>query len=121
MRDRIDDIIKNWSIEDCEIMQVYDTSWQIGDRYILKVYDSEKMLERNIKIVSILGDMNIPVGRLVFTKENTAFVKEDEYYYILSEKLSGSNIISIRDRPWIGDKMGKILSNLHIAFKECEK
>lgn len=121
MRDRIDDIIKNWSIEDCEIMQVYDTSWQIGDRYILKVYESEKMLERNIKIVSILGDMNIPVGRVVFTKENTAFVKDDEYYYILSEKLSGSNIISIRDTPWIGDKMGKIIADLHIAFKECEK
>lgn len=65
--------------------------------------------------------MNIPVGRVVFTKENTAFVKDDEYYYILSEKLSGSNIISIRDTPWIGDKMGKIIADLHIAFKECEK
>lgn len=60
MQEQILKMIKNWNIEVCEPVQVYDTAWQIGDKYILKIYDDANMLERNIKILSILGDMRIP-------------------------------------------------------------
>lgn len=120
MKDRVYNVVRNWNLEDCEPVQVYDTAWQIGDSYILKIYDNTKMLERNIKTVSILEDMGIPVGRLVFTKENTAFAKDEQYYYVLSEKLKGNNIVNLRDTPGIGVKMGEIIADLHIAFKKCE-
>ena len=51
MQERIAKIIKNWNIEVCEAVQIYDTAWQIGDKYILKIYDDVNMLERNIKIL----------------------------------------------------------------------
>ena len=120
MQERIAKIIKNWNIEVCEAVQIYDTAWQIGDRYILKTYDDVNLLERNIKILSILGDMNIPIGRLIFTKENTAFARDDQYYYILSNKLNGSHIVSLQQIPDIGTEMGRIIAKLHMAFKECE-
>lgn len=121
MKDRIGSIMQNWNMEDCKAVQIYDTAWQIGDNYILKVYDDVNLIERNIKILSILVDRNIPVGRLVYTKDNTTFAKDEKHYYILSEKLKGSNIINIKETPGIGTEMGKIIADLHIAFKECEK
>ena len=121
MKDRIGSIMQNWNMEDCKAVQIYDTAWQIGDNYILKVYDDVNLLERNIKILSILEDRNIPVGKLVYTKDKTTFAKDEKYYYILSEKLKGSNIINIKETPGIGTEMGKIIADLHIAFKECEK
>lgn len=121
MKDRIGSIMQNWNMEDYKAVQIYDTAWQIGDNYILKVYDDVNLIERNIKILSILGDRNIPVGKLVYTKDKTTFAKDEQYYYILSEKLKGSNIISIKETSGIGTEMGKIIADLHIAFKECEK
>ena len=120
MQERIAKIIKNWNIEVCEAVQIYDTAWQIGDKFILKIYDDVNMLERNIKILSILGDMNIPIGRLILTRENTAFAKDDQYYYILSEKLNGGHIESLHQIPDIGVEMGRIIAKLHMAFMECE-
>ena len=120
MQERIAGIIRNWDIEVCEAVQIYDTAWQIGDKCILKIYDDVNMLERNIKILSILGDMNIPIGRLILTRENTAFAKDDRYYYILSEKLNGSHIVSLQQIQDIGVEMGRIIAKLHMAFKECE-
>lgn len=121
MQERILKIIKNWNIEVCEAVQVYDTAWQIGDKYILKIYDDANMLERNIKILSILGDMSIPIEELIFTGENTAFAKDDQYYYILSKKLNGSHIVNLQQMPGIGMEMGGIIAKLHMAFKECDK
>ena len=108
---------KKWNIEACKAVQIYDTAWQIGDKYILKIYNDVNMLERNIKILSILGDMNIPIGRLIFISENTAFAKDDQYYYIISEKLNGSHVVSLQQMPSIGMEMGRIIAKLHMAFK----
>lgn len=120
MENRIKNIISHWSIEPQEIIQIYDTAWQIGNDYILKVYENLELLERNIKIITILDDMNIPVGKNIPTIENHSFAKDEQYYYILSERLPGSNIVSIRNKPDLAFEMGRIIANLHLAFQKCE-
>ena len=121
MRERVQAIMQNWNVDSGDRKQIYDTAWQIGDKYVLKVYDNAQMLERNIKIISILSDRNIPVGKLIYTNENVSFAKDELYYYILTEKLAGSNIVNIGNTPEIGVKMGEIIADLHVAFQECEK
>ncbi len=121
MKDKIKAILNNWEIEHREVIQIYDTAWQVGEQYILKIYENVNMLERNIKITTILDDMGIPVGRMLPTKENTTFAKDEQYYYVLSEKLYGSNIVSIKNDLSLASKMGQIIANLHMAFKACEK
>lgn len=120
MINRIKDILDNWNVEYKEIKQVYDTAWQVGEGYILKVYEDINMLERNIKISTILDDMNIPVGKIILTKENTTFARDEQYYYVLSEKLHGNNIVSMKDNSKLAFQMGKIIADLHLAFKKCE-
>lgn len=120
MKDRIRDILNHWNVKDKTVTQIYDTAWQVGETYILKVYDDLTLLERNIKIITILDDMGIPVGKMVSTLEHTTFAKDEHNYYILSEKLQGNNIVSMKNTPNIAVKMGEIIANLHLAFKECE-
>lgn len=146
MKDRIKDILGNWNIENMEIKQVYDTAWQVGEKYVLKVYDNIQMLERNIKISTILEDMCIPIGKIIPARDNShnkeihaglnnlknvwedeikirhnvTFLSDEKYYYVLQEKLHGSNIVSVKEALAIAFDMGSIIARLHCAFKKCE-
>ncbi len=120
MKNRIKHIITNWNITNPIFTQIYDTAWQIGNEYILKVYENPDMLERNIKIITILDNMEIPTGKIILSKKETTYIHDDKYYYILLEKMQGSNIVSLKNNLALAAEMGKILARLHIAFKECE-
>lgn len=121
MKRKIQEIAKEWVIDGASVKQIYDSAWQINEKFILKVYEDVNMLERNIKIISILDDMDIPVGSIIKTKTNETYVYDNQYYYVLTKRLKGSNIVSLKDNMSLTKEMGRILSKLHIAFKECEK
>lgn len=120
MKEMIEDILANWNLEEVTVKQVYDSAWQVGEEFVLKVYDNVGALNRNIKMLSILDDMGIPVSKLVRKKTDAMYVNDGEVYYILTEKLRGNNIIQLCDVPDIGNKMGAVIARLHLAFKECE-
>lgn len=120
MNSRIQQIINKWDIEETEVKQIYDSAWQIGEDFVLKTYKDVNMLQRNIKILTILEDMEIPVGGIVLTKDKKTYAKDNEYYYILTNKLPGSNITDIHKNTAMASEMGRVLARLHKAFKECE-
>ena len=121
MNHKIRQIINEWDIEKKDVKQIYDSACQIGEEFVLKTYEDVNMLQRNIKILTILEDMGIPVGGIVLTKDGKTYAKDNEYYYLLTNKLSGSNITNIHKDTAIASQMGKVLARLHKAFKECEK
>lgn len=120
MKEMIEDILANWNLEEATVKQVYDSAWQVGEEFVLKVYDNVGALNRNIKMLSILDDMGIPVSKLVRTKTDAMYVNEGDFYYILTKKLRGNNIIQLCDVSDIGSKMGTVIARLHLAFNECE-
>lgn len=120
MINKIKQIINEWDIEEKEVKQIYDSAWQIGEDFVLKTYKDVNMLQRNIKILTILEDMEISVGSMVLTKDKKTYAKDDDCYYILTNKLSGSNITDIYINTAIASEMGRVLARLHKAFKECE-
>jgi Ser/Thr protein kinase RdoA (MazF antagonist) len=119
MNNKIRQIINEWDIEKKDVKQIYDSAWQIGEDYVLKTYEDVNMLQRNIKILTILEDRGIQVGGIVLTKDRKTYAKDTEYYYILTNKLVGSNITNIHKDTVIVSEMGKVLARLHKAFKEC--
>lgn len=120
LNDKISRVLMHWELSGDEIKRIYDTTWQVGDNYVLKIYQDAKMLERNLKMLRILKEMHIPVAQIVPACDNASYVEQDNVYYFLSEKLSGSNIVQINDNKDIAVKMGEIIANLHRAFKECD-
>lgn len=120
MKEGLTQILSNWGMERCDVKQIYNTTWQIGARYVMKEYRNFKMLERNLKILQILEKMNIPVAKIVPTKTKELYAVNEGKYYFLSEKLQGSNIVRIENDVEIAMMMGKIIADLHMAFKQCE-
>jgi len=120
MKEKVTQIIHNWKLENKDIKQIYNTTWQIGDEYVLKVYKNLGMMERNLKILQILDDMDIPVGKIVPTMDKEQFIALDDKFYFLSRKLPGSNIVRIGNDGKIAFMMGEIIADLHMAFKKCE-
>lgn len=120
MNEKIQKILAEYDLQDKEIKQIYDTTWQVGDSHVLKVYYNLDMMERNIKILQTLEEMNIPVGQIVFTNDGKPYVSKKDAFYILSQKLPGNNIVRIGNDRNIALQMGGIIAELHIAFKKCE-
>ena len=121
MQDKIKMILKHWEMADQTIKQIYDTTWQIGEGYVLKVYQDKEGLERNIKVLQILEQMKIPVGKIVPVHENELYVQYEDDFYFVSEKLQGKNITQIGNDRNLAEKMGGIIADLHLAFVKCDE
>ena len=121
MKNQIAKILSNWGLENKDIKQIHNAAWQIGDEYVLKVYHKSSMLERNLKILQILDNMDIPVGRIVPTEKNEQYISCEGLFFFLSRRLHGSNIVRIGNDNTIASAMGNIIADLHIAFKRCEE
>ena len=121
MKDQITQLLSHWELENKDIKQIHNAAWQIGDEYVLKVYHDFSMLKRNLKILQILDNMDIPVGRIVPTGKNEQYITCDGLFFFLSQRLHGSNIVRIGNDRAIASAMGNIIADLHIAFKKCEE
>lgn len=120
MKEKITEVLLHWGLEDKEVKKIYDTAWQIGDKHVLKVYDDRGMLERNLKILQMLDEMNIPVGKIALTQDKQQYVLGNHKFYFLSEKLSGSSVTRIDDVTNTALLIGETIAELHIALKRCE-
>lgn len=120
MKEKITQVIRNWGLENEDIKQIYNTTWQVGDEYVLKVYQNLSMLERNLKILQILDNMDIPVGKIVPTKDMEQYISCNDLFCFLSRKLPGSNIVRIGNDGKLAFTMGGIIADLHMAFTKCE-
>jgi len=121
MKENIIEILKEWDIEKPEVKQIYDSAWQVGEEYVLKVYDDPDNLERNIRLISTLSGLGIPVAKLINTCQDRSYTKDTANYYILTQRLQGSPIVSNNQLEKLSYQMGRILAELHGAFLECEK
>ena len=120
MNSKITRILSRWGLEGKEVQQIHETTWQVGDDYVLKVYRDGEALKRNLKILQILSEMNIPVAEIVLTEDQERYVECDNVFCFLSKRLPGKKIGQIGDVKKAAMKMGEIIADLHIAFRRCE-
>lgn len=120
MSNKIKTLLSNWNLQNENLRQIYPSVWQIGKDYVLKIYSEPESLMRNITINRHLENMDIPVGKLVFTADDREYIEKDGEYFFVSEKLLGSNIVSLKFGNKIAEAMGEIIANLHLAFETLE-
>lgn len=121
MDNQVSNILFHWGLENDPVKQIYPSTWQVGDEYMLKVYQNIEMLERNLKILQILVEMNTPVSKVVLTKDGKPYLSSNDVFYFMSKKLPGSHIIRIGNDRKIALMMGEIIADLHMALKKCEE
>lgn len=120
MKTVIEQILPLWGIGNGQLLQIYPSAWEVNSSYVIKVYNNKEQMERNIKISEILLDYNIPVAKIIYTKTGQKYVGHENIYFLMSEKLEGSNISDIKDKT-MTHKMGYAIAQLHRAFMKCEK
>ena len=120
MKKAIIQILPLWGIEIDQIERIYTSAWQINGKYIIKIYDEKSQLERNISILTILSECDIPVAEIVPTMRDEKYVEYNGKYFFVSKKLTGSSNDDIRDIE-LARQMGSAIARLHRAFIECEK
>ena len=120
MAEKIKALLTRWNLEGQELKQIYASVWQVGEGYVLKTYVEPESLERNIDINQHLEAMGIPVGNLLRTTDGRQYVESEGRYFFISRKLEGSNILSLKFGNRIGNQMGGIIANLHVAFESLE-
>lgn len=120
LRDKIDTVLVHWGLQGCKTKQIYDTAWQVEDDYVLKEYQDVKMLERNLKMLHLLNERNIPVAQVIPTGNGEEYVLAGGAFYFLSKKLPGNNITRIDSDSPLAWSMGEIIARLHAAFQKCE-
>lgn len=120
MKEQIEQVLSSWGMENGHIVQIYTSAWEVNSQYVIKIYDEKDQLERNLNILTILSECNIPVAEIVPTMTGNQYVENNGKYYFVSKKLVGSNSTDIRDVE-LARHMGAAIALLHKAFIECEK
>ncbi len=120
MKRTIEQVTDLWGIEVRELSQIYPSAWEINHSYVVKIYYDSNQLERNIKISTVLSDCDIPTAKIVPTKTGEQYAAYENAWFLITEKLRGSNILNIKDEnaAW---QMGAAIARLHTAFLKCEK
>lgn len=118
MQEKIKLLLQKWGIEEVSVSQVYDSAWQIGEDYILKVYENKENLERNIRILQLLGEREVPVAEVVSTAESEKYILKDGKAYVLTKRLTGNNIVEFDKEFSLAGKLGQALGKLHVALAE---
>lgn len=120
MSGKIQSMLRSWGLQDESLTQICSSVWQIGQDHVLKVYTEPEAMKRNIMINCHLESMGIPVSKLIPTTDGQEYVEDGGSYFLMSQKLRGSNIISLKFGNQTAQTMGEIIARLHLAFGSLE-
>lgn len=118
--DKIKQTLMHYNDLDHEVIKLTNTAYLIDNNYIIKQYNDFNMLIRNIKIFNLLYQEGIPVSKIIKTKDEKDYIKLDDNYYFMYEKLKGESIKEIKDDSSLDYLMGETIALLHIALKNIE-
>lgn len=120
MKKTIEQLLPLWGMKNRQVTQIYPSAWEITPSHVIKLYYDKDQLERNIKISSILADCRIPVAQITHTQTGEQYATAQDAYFLMSEKLPGSNLFDLQDKK-TAYEMGRAIARLHLAFVQCEK
>jgi Ser/Thr protein kinase RdoA (MazF antagonist) len=112
------EILSKYGLSDVkEITRIYRSAWDIDGKYILKFNTDIKQLEKSTHICNLLSAEGIPIPQYLHTIDKEPYHKEADKYYVLMEKLEGSELDPLIGDPFQnGLMLGGILSDLHTAM-----
>jgi Ser/Thr protein kinase RdoA (MazF antagonist) len=133
----INEVLKNWGIQDSEILYQYDSGrrivYKIGTEsgeLILKGISTdtqEKIIIGNTKAHEYLGNQKGLAPKLIYLSDGNAYLKEERYYFYLMEFVLGRQLEeTVEDEFLLGQAAAKLhqlndFDNLCSFNSECQK
>lgn len=129
---KIVDILKNWNLQAEPIKSVYyvetgecnENAYYIGDKYVLKVSANLGELKKHIALSKAISNVGLYAANVIETADGNEYVIDGELYFILTERLDGSQIkaseIYFNDYVARSRFIGEIIGQLHLALKDVD-
>ncbi|MBN2794416.1 MAG: phosphotransferase [Clostridia bacterium] len=109
-----------WGVQG-EIKQLTQTTWAIGSLYVIKIYEDKTALVRNVEMLKILHQEEVPVPEIVPVKDMDYYEDQNRFYLMTTHlKGKGINEIDSLNDKWFYT-FGEILAKLHQAFLVCQE
>jgi len=133
----INKVLKNWGIQDSEILQKYDVGrrivYKIGTQkgnFIMKGISTdtqEKIIVGNTKAHEYLGNQKGLAPKLIYLSDGNAYLKEEGFYFYLMEFISGRQLEeTVEDEFLLGQAAAKLhqltdFDNFSSIYSEQQK
>lgn len=129
---KITEILKCWDLQNESIKDIYyeetgerhENAYYIGDKYVLKATANLGELKKQISLTAAISGAGLYAADVVKTTNNEEYITDGEYYFILTERLDGSQIKP--DRVYSDGYasnarfIGEIIGQLHLALKNVD-
>ena len=129
---KIAEILKHWGLQSESIKDIYyeetgerhENAYYIGDKYVIKATANLGDLKKQISLTDAISNAGLYAANVVKTLNNEEYVADGEYYFILTERLDGSQIKP--DRVYSDGYasnarfIGEIIGQLHLALKNVD-
>lgn len=129
---RIQEILKNWDMQDAQIQKIVypsgeisENTFLIGENHYIKAYVLPGKAQNNAEILSALKEAGLSSGTWIPTKTGDTFASDGEFSYLLMERLVGQPLSADRlfcaedDSP--AHYLGQIIGQLHLVLQKNDQ
>ncbi len=129
---KITEILKHWDLQNESIKDIYyegtgerhDNAYYIGDKYVVKATANLGDLKKQISLTDAISSAGLYAANVVKTLNNEEYISDGEYYFILTERLDGSQIKpnKVYSDGYASNArfIGEIIGQLHLALKNVD-
>ena len=129
---KIAEILKHWGLQSESIKDIYyeetgerhENAYYIGDKYVIKATTNLGDLKKQISLTDAISNAGLYAANVIKTLNNEEYFVDGEYYFILTERLDGSQIKP--DKVYFDGYasnarfIGEIIGQLHLALKNVD-
>lgn len=129
---KIAEILKHWGLQSESIKDIYyeetgerhENAYYIGDKYVIKATANLGDLKKQISLTDAISNAGLYAANVIETLNNEEYFVDGEYYFILTERLDGSQIKP--DKVYFDGYdsnarfIGEIIGQLHLALKNVD-
>lgn len=129
---KIAEILKHWGLQSESIKDIYyeetgerhENAYYIGDKYVIKATANLGDLKKQISLTDAISSAGLYVADVVKTINNEEYITDGEYYFILTERLDGSQIkpAKVYSDVYASNArfIGEIIGQLHLVLKNVD-
>ena len=125
---KIAQILKNWDLESETIRDIYyegtgnknENACYVGQKFVLKFTANLGKLKKNIEVSKSLDGIGLLSATPVLTSSGEEYVRDGEFYFYLTRRLPGNQMVSHKFGEGDGRFVGEIIGQLHLALRQID-